>query len=225
MSIANRLRQAVTACDLVDLGHAGVLPQDSLPEPGGKSLLLVGNAGSRFWRHFEASDEYADRRADPLNRWSKRVLTKIAETHDVTVLLPFEGPPYYPFQQWALRTGRYSTSPLGVLAHRRFGLWFAFRGAFVLSEPCDIPSEPAGGPCENCLEKPCLSACPAAALTRDRAYSAEICRDYVASEGAATCATRGCLVRHACPFGGDYAYSPVQATFHMRAFVGREPRG
>ena len=200
-----------------------VEPDDALPEaaPGrpALTLLLAGNAGSAFWPQFAASAEYSDGAPDPLNRWSARVLGDIARKHGVSVVFPFDGPPYNPFQQWALRAGNVSRSPLGVLAHRTYGLWFAYRGAFLLPETLDGKRERTGGPCEACVDKPCLDACPAAALTRAQSYAVATCRSHVAGAGAETCGRRGCLIRHACPFGQDYAYGGEQAAFHMAAFI------
>lgn len=171
-----------------------------------------------MWPHFTASAEFGDGAPDPLNRWSERVLRRIASDHGAGLLLPFEGPPYWPFQQWAMRAGTMSRSPLGVLAHGTWGLWFAFRGALLLDG--EVPaSSPAGGPCETCREKPCLDACPADALTRHHGFEPAPCRAHVAGAGRESCARLGCLVRHACPFGADYAYAPEQAAFHMAAFT------
>ena len=217
------VNNALTDVGLTVLGVAEAQPDDALPEaaPGrlARSIVLAGNAGSAFWPHFTAAPEYGDRQPHPLNRWSARVLSEIAEAHRLGVVFPFQGPPYWPFQQWARRAGNVSQSPLGVLAHRTWGLWFAYRGAFLLSERVAPLEEPRGGPCETCAEKPCLDACPSGALTRQTAYRVDTCRAHVAGAGAETCGTHGCLVRHACPFGRDFAYRPEQATFHMAAFT------
>lgn len=217
------LESALEQTGLVLFGFCPALPDDRLPDlPGGvpaSLIALIGNAGSSLWPHFTASAEFADGRADPLDRWSRRVLSRIAEGCGAGLLLPFEGPPYWPFQQWALRTESASQSPLGVLTHRVWGPWFAFRGALLLSGPAPRPAK-EGGPCGDCAEKPCLDACPAGALTRTHGFDAAACRAHVAGEGRATCASLGCLVRHACPYGREYAYLPAQAAFHMKAFAG-----
>jgi hypothetical protein len=223
---ADHISKQLAAHGLSLLGVAAEEPGDALPdvapETPAVSILIAGNAGSAFWPHFTASPEFSDGRGDPLNRWSARVLGDIAAANGCGVVFPFEGPPYRPFQQWALRAGTVSRSPLGVLAHERLGLWFAFRGAFLLAEAVEPAEEAGGGPCETCSEKPCLDACPADALSRAHGYEPGTCRAHVAGAGAETCGARGCLVRHACPFGQDYAYAPEQAAFHMRAFTGAD---
>ena len=192
-------------------------------EPGvpARSLLLVGNAGPALWEIFSRSAEHADGTPDALNRWSARVLGAIARHHGLGAVFPFEGPPYWPFQHWAKRAGGVSQSPMGVLVHPRYGPWFAYRGAFLFAQPvvlAGLGSDP--GPCPSCADKPCLDVCPAGAIDRNTAYQAETCRDFVVDNPDGACFTGGCLVRHACPFGREYAYEPDQARFHMAAFAG-----
>lgn len=219
----NDVHKALAAHGLAVLGGFTPGPDDGLPEPApgrpARAVALVINAGSAFWPHFTASAEYADGKRDPLNRWSARVIADIAGDRGAGVLFPFDGPPWWPFPQWGLRTGAVSRSPLGVLAHRDYGLWFAFRGALLLPEPVAWPEHAGGGPCETCRDKPCLDACPADALTRETPYAPDTCRAHVAGEGAGTCGSAGCLVRHACPFGTAFAYTPEQARYHMSHFA------
>jgi len=221
--VIEKLNAQLSPHGLTTLGITACRPGDALPEaaPGtpAKSLLLVGNAGSRFWPFFAASPEFSDGKPDPLNRWSARVLTEIADALGSNVVFPFTGPPYWPFQQWAMRAGNISQSPLGVLAHERYGLWFAYRGAFLVAEQPEPAEPPTDGPCERCTDRPCLDACPAEALTRTQPYDVAACRNHITGEGAQTCGAKGCLVRHACPYGQDYAYRPEQTRLHMRAFV------
>ena len=56
--------------------------------------VLVGNAGSRFWRVFTQSTEFQDGDSDPLDRWSLRIGQQVAAKLGARVLFPFEGPPY-----------------------------------------------------------------------------------------------------------------------------------
>ena len=67
------------------------------------ALALVGNIGSSYWPVFSQSPEFLDGEADPLDRWSRRVAGAIAAELPIEPVYPFEGPPYYPFQQWAQR--------------------------------------------------------------------------------------------------------------------------
>jgi Fe-S-cluster-containing hydrogenase component 2 len=83
----------------------------------------------------------------------------------------------------------------------------------------DLPPAAAGAhPCETCIEKPCLSACPVGAFSAT-GYDVTACAQHVGAVAGSECMSRGCLARRACPVGRSFAYSPQQAGFHMRAFL------
>ena len=192
------------------------LSDGSLP----KALGVVASAGPAMWAHLQQAPEHEDS-PHPVNAWSARVIRDIAQAQAAEVVFPFDGPPYWPFQQWLMALPGMSQSPLGVVMSARYGPWFALRGALLFAETHAFPAPDEGpGPCPGCADKPCLDACPVEALTRQSAFNAGRCREHVRSRPEAHCATRGCLVRHACPWGQDYAYLPEQANHHMRAFAG-----
>ena len=191
-----------------------------------RCVVMVGNAGPAMWRSFSAAPQ-TDR--DPLNLWTCRIMGSVARTLGCAVVFPFEGPPWRPFQRWAMRADAVSVSPLGILIHPRFGLWHAYRGAFVLREPVvDLPRHgPVKNPCEACDEKPCLSTCPVHAFNVD-SYDVPACGRHLQSDAGADCVTLGCRARRACPVGQHYRYPEAQARFHMEAFrsavAARDPR-
>jgi hypothetical protein len=209
------------------VGHFAAIPADHVPDIAqgrpARALILVGSLSDELFAPFRESPEAADDRPDPLDRYTRRALGGIAGGLGLGIVFPFEGPPYFPFQRWALRTGGFSQSPMGVLAHRTFGPWIGLRAALLSPEPVEGPDaaeEP--GPCGTCLEKPCISACPAGAL-RDAAppasYDVPRCLAHLRAEPQATCHT-GCLARRACPYGHEYAQSRDAAALHMKAFLG-----
>lgn len=110
------------------------------PEPAdgldGATLLLIGNAGPALWRAFEAY-AYADDAPHPLDRWTRARLDAVA--FGASALYPFEGPPYHPFQRWAMRAEPVHPSPLGMLIHPAYGLWHAYRGALLFPERLSLP--------------------------------------------------------------------------------------
>lgn len=53
------------------------LPEDGLPDGIG-ALLLLGPAEPGFWHHVTAEPEFGDGRPDPLDRWSRRVIGRMA---------------------------------------------------------------------------------------------------------------------------------------------------
>ena len=183
----------------------------------GVNALLIGNAGPDMWRIF-MQEQGEDGEPDPLNRWTRRRLGRIAEQAGASVIYPFDGPPWPPFGQWALRTGRYFESPLGLKIHPHFGLWQAFRGVLILPEGQQTASEgPAQSPCDSCRDKPCLTTCPVGAFSPS-GYDVPGCRRHISGPGT-DCLNQGCLARHACPVAADRAYAPDQAAFHMRSFL------
>lgn len=193
-------------------GTVAVDDADALPSG---ALALLGPAEPGFWRHVTASPEFLDGRPHPLDRWSRRVVDGLAANLDGMALYPF-GTPVRPFMTWALRSGRAWSSPVGLLVHDTAGLWVSYRGAVLL--PGATATRPvAQRPCETCLEKPCLDACPPRALTGD-GYDLTSCHAFLDSGAGHRCMAGGCRVRDACPAGAKYRRLPEQSAFHMRQF-------
>jgi hypothetical protein len=190
-------------------------PDDGLP-PETRTLLLLGPHEPAFWPAFTQSPEWQDGRADPVDRWSKRVIGEWAEDICAAALFPFGGPPYLPFYSWALRTGRTHASPVKLLVHDRAGLFVSFRGALALPRRLTLPIAPPC-PCESCADQPCRSACPASALTSS-GYDVLGCRQYLETEEGAENMQNGCAVRRACPVSRQFGRDPEQSAYHMAQF-------
>jgi hypothetical protein len=182
-------------------------------------LALVGNIGSSYWPRFSRAPEYADGAPHPLDRWSRRVAETVSRGLSLQPLFPFEGPPYYPFQQWARRAEGLEQSPLGIMIHAEFGLWHSYRFA-LLGSGFDAGQSPRSGPspCLDCGAKPCLQRCPVDAFD-GAAYDAERCARYLRRNPRADCHRRGCLARLACPVAAELRYVDAQGSFHLRAFL------
>lgn len=200
----------------------GLLVHGSLAA-GGRTRVLVGNAGPDFWPVFTASPEFRDGQPDPLDRWSRRIGSLVAGQTGSTAIFPFEGPPYPPFLEWAAMTGVAFQSPVSMFVHRQYGLWHAFRFALLLNESLDGAHAPGDSPCIDCTDQPCLDACPVDAFS-DGGYIVGACVDHLESEAGSDCVSLGCRARHACPVGRKFTYPPAQAQFHMRAFIAAFPR-
>lgn len=201
---------AARAARLSILGGFHPAPEEGL----GQSLLLLG-PGPGFWHHFAQSPEYRDGEPDPIDRWSTRVLTRLAELTGGRALFPFGDEPYHPFFTWATRTGRVWASPVTLLVHADQGLWVSFRGALAYDDALPLPS-PAERPCDSCADKPCLTACPVGALTGD-GYDVPACKVYLADDPP--CMAQGCAVRAVCPVSRAFPRHPAQSALHMRAFL------
>ena len=189
-----------------------------------RAIVLLGPSPS-FWPIFRDSPEGRDLQPDPMDRWSRRVVSGLAELHGAVPLFPFDGPPFLPFTKWALATGRCWISPVGLLVHDRTGLMVSFRGALGLAgvvDEHDSPGEtgpPIGkNPCSSCPGRPCMTACPVGALTGE-GYDVAGCKQFLRSVKGRDCMTRGCNVRRACPVSRGAGRSAAQSAFHMRAFL------
>lgn len=198
-------------------------PEDGAPRlPDGRpvgTLILVGDVGGEFWPTFARSPEFADGLPHRLDRWARRVLDHVAAQFGAGALFPFGGPPYLPFQRWAMRAESVTPSPLGILIHPDFGLWHAYRGALTFSDHLDLPARlERAAPCDRCSDRPCLAACPVGAFSGE-GYDVAACAAHLAGANGTVCMAGSCLARRVCPVGRKYAYEPSQAAFHMRAFL------
>ena len=215
--------EAVEAEGLQSRGAFHVAADDAVPpfEDGvpAATLVLVGNSGPGMWTAFAASEEAGDGAPEALDRWSRRVVSRLALALGGRAHFPFGGPPWLPFIGWAQRAGPVYPSPIGPLVHPDFGLWHAYRGAIAFRERLDLPPrDDRASPCDTCIDRPCLSSCPVGAFSGD-GYDVEACVAHVSKRSGAVCLGTGCLARHACPVGRNAAYAVPQAAFHMRAFL------
>lgn len=189
-------------------------PGDDLD--GTATVILVGNAGPAFWQ--SAAPNLPETR-HPLDDWTRAILTPIAEECGAQIAFPFDGPPYHPFQQWAQRSEPVFPAPIGPLIHPEFGLWHAYRAAFLLSARIELPARGgAASPCDSCADRPCLATCPVGAFGA-AGYDVPKCVDHIERPEGADCLELGCRARRACPVGADFLYPPGQARHHMAAFI------
>ena len=225
------IETALGAHGLIARGGFHPEPGDSVPALDGgrpvRSLVMIGNRGPELWRAFAASPEFRttpDPLPDPLNAWSARVIGDLAAEWGARALFPFGGPPHLPFVAWAKRAEPVAESVLGILIHPDYGLWHAYRGALALAEEIALPPRAERPrPCDDCADKPCLSACPVGAFNPAGydvvGYDVAACADHLAAPAGADCMAEACRARRACPVGREYLYRPDQAQFHMVHFL------
>ncbi|MDZ4393299.1 ferredoxin [Cypionkella sp.] len=193
----------------------GFCCQDEAGLPAGtRSVLLLGPAEPGYWAHVKGQPEWLDGKPDPIDRWSRRVIGRMACDLGAKALFPFGGAPYHPFYQWALRTGRVWDSPVRLLVQAEQGLMVSFRGALALKQRVEVPV--AVSPCEGCA-RPCLQACPVGALGA-AGYDVPACHAYLNQPDGADCMNFGCAVRRACPVSQGYARLAEHSAYHMGTF-------
>jgi hypothetical protein len=179
------------------------------------SIVLLGNVGGSMWAAFMAGRQDEP---DPLDRWTRRVVNPIADRLGASALFPNDKP-YRPFQRWAQRSETVHASPLGLLIHPVHGLWHAYRAALAFNGTVrGLPAPTvARSPCETCVGKPCLSACPVYAFN-GTSYDVGTCANHLRSGHEPQCLSLGCRARDACPVGTASRYPEAQIRFHMAAF-------
>lgn len=186
------------------------------------TVVMVGNVGQPtgdpMWRAFAAMRAPFSG-VHPMNDWTRAAIDPLARAVGAHALYPFHGPPYHPFQRWAMRAEPVFPSPLGLLVHPQHGLWHAYRAALVFAgEVAMPPRAEAASPCDTCAGKPCLAACPVDAFS-PKGYDVPRCVAFLQSGTGDDCLDKACRARRACPVAPDRAPETAQARFHMEAFL------
>lgn len=218
--LLDEVRRTLEPSGLIPRGGFHPEPEDGVPGRAG-TLVLVGNAGPAMWEAFRKS---SPKGSDPLDGWTRRVLEDAARRLGARALLPSDGPPYLPFQRWALAADAVHPSPIGMLIHPDFGLWHAYRGALAFADRRPLPQrDRRPRPCDDCRDRPCLTACPVGALG-EGVYDVGACVAHIVRPEGEDCLDEGCRARRACPVGRDTVYAHAQARFHMSAFIRAQHR-
>ncbi len=197
------------------LGVVDLHDRDPLPEAFDQ-IVLLGPLEPGFWGHLAAQPEWAGASPDPIDEWSRRTITAIANKFGGCAVFPFGRPPYAPFIDWALRSGHFWPSPVSFLIHDRAGLMVSFRGAIAFSGH-SLPRTSGRNPCLSCTAKPCLTACPGLAVVGEKLDIAA-CHETLSLPAGQDCMDTGCKIRRTCPVSMTYERSPEQSAHHMKAF-------
>ena len=202
-------------------GGFDVVAADDVPAvaPGqpAVSVLMIGNTGRAMWESYQAA------RVDgpnPLDRWAFAAIEPLARSFGARAIYPYDAPPK-PFQRWAARAWPLHASPLGLLIDAEFGLWHALRAALVFPTNVERPQPAAtASPCDTCLDKPCLTACPVNAFS-PAGFDYVGCRAHLATAAGDDCLANGCRARVSCPIGVQHRHSQAQLQFHQRSYSGK----
>lgn len=190
--------------------------------PGMASALVIGNGGRAFWDAFRAfcsAHPGHDATPDPIDAFTSRTidehLAPVLGGRPTRILYPFRFPAEpVSFVHLAECAGLGRRSLTGVLVHPVFGPWIALRAAVLVRDRIEAP-RPADGfdPCPTCVERACIAACPAGAVT-PAGWDVPRCAAHRGRDGD-ECASR-CHARFECVIGREHRYPPDALAYHQR---------
>ena len=180
-----------------------------------RTAIVVGNGGGAFWAAFRAAHARDGSSADPLDRFTRDVVaTATADVAGARTVFPFDATPtLVDFQTLAELAGLGRRSLVGVLVHPEYGPWLALRAAILVREDVRA-ARPADGfdPCPGCVERPCITACPAGAVGAD-GWDVPRCVAHRLAD--ATRCAGGCHARLDCVYGRAHRYPADALAFHQ----------
>ena len=182
-------------------------------------LILIGHLGRDFWDALQRRGLHG---SDPVDQFvTERVAAWMADEWPGQAWQQvFPGPAPVGLQRLGQLAGWHHASPFWVGVDAEWGSWFAYR-ALLLTDTAlpPTPRREAGSPCDRCVDQPCVSACPAGALSGQRGGlgtgstpGLRACLDHRKLPGS-SCQDR-CLARNACPAGERYRYTDGQIAYH-----------
>lgn len=183
-----------------------------------RQVILVAHGGRRLW---DALRESGPEGADPVDRYSVRTCADwfAAELPSAAfeILYPLRDSPV-PLVELGTLAGWHHASPFRVGINDAFGSWFAYRALALADSHLPVTTSAGyGNPCDTCLDKPCITACPAGAVQQG-GFDAPACYDHRLADGS-SCAAQ-CAARAACPVGRDHAYGSDQMAYHYGRSLG-----
>lgn len=206
---------AVLDCHTLPSETAAVFTQAAIPLNDYKRLVLIGNGGRAFWEALQTSGIQT---ADPVDDFSEQITRQFVQNYlpsTAELFWLFPAPHLVPLQQLGQLAGWSHPSPLGLGINHEFGVWFAYRAAFLTTAELPLTTtKHHPSPCDSCAEKPCISHCPAAAVRGLNQFDVPACATYRLAPQS-PCTDR-CLSRLACPIAPQHRYSLAQIQYHYR---------
>ncbi|MCB1874263.1 MAG: hypothetical protein KDI49_20045 [Gammaproteobacteria bacterium] len=205
---------AVIDCEELPERTSKFMAASGIPVSDYRRLVLIGHGGRQMWRSLKVSGMTT---ADPIDHYSVSLTQRFIKDYlDASPLLWLYPNTHLvtPLQQLGEAAGWSHPSPLGSGISPEYGVWFAYRAAFLID--ADLPLQNganAVSPCDNCIDKPCIGACPAAAVRAEQ-FGLEACAHH-RLKSLSSCTDR-CLARLACPIHPEHRYTLDQVQYHYR---------
>lgn len=182
-----------------------------------EQLLLIAHAGKEFWlqmKKWQAEKVSRQTLSDPIDSFSHTKVEEFLSNQQSVEQFHFVYPGANPInlQAFGKLAGWHFDSPLRVGINDKWGTWFAYRTAVLISGELEIPrKQNFEGVCSRCSTNECISACPANALSFSK-YDIQTCIDYRLSEDS-DCKDK-CIARLACPIARNHQYTKQQVNYH-----------
>lgn len=178
-----------------------------------RQLILIGHGGTQMWHALQAS-ELCDA-PDPVDSFSLDVvhqwLAAISPSATFEIVYPASDR-LVALQQLGALAGWHFASPFRIGINRQWGSWFAYRVALLIDTELPVTEpETWGSPCDDCVGRPCIQACPAEAVADEKNMLSR-CVGY-RLEQESVCSLQ-CLSRLACPVAKEHRYSQEQIDYH-----------
>jgi hypothetical protein len=203
---------AILACDGLPEEVTQATRAEDIPLLDYTSLVLIGHGGRRLWPALTA---IGLKTADPVDHFSRVMTQRFIDDFlgGPPVLMLYPTAYNIPLQRLGALAGWHHPSPLGLGINGTYGLWFAYRAAFLTTQPLPSIREPiTPSPCDTCQDKPCIKACPAQAVRGVGQFKVSTCVDFRLQEKS-VCQDR-CLSRLACPVAPEHRYGSDQLSYH-----------
>ncbi len=192
--------------------------------PGCQAVVVFASGGKALWEAFvadcrEQPDHLRDE-AHPLDTFVERTLLRTDPNPARSqrwIRCAATEPTEVDFRTLGLQAGLGHHSLLGLLLNPSFGPWMGIRLACFTTDALPIQGPLAQhSPCSTC-SAPCMSACPAAAVSRV-GWDLQRCSTF---HFESSICESSCEARRACPEGGNHQYSDLQMHYHYNQQTGR----
>jgi len=176
-----------------------------------RQLLLIGHAGRELWTGLQQAGSDS---SNPVDDYTRHAIDDYfhADQDDYAYQMLYPGPYRVDLLQLGELAGWHHPSPFWLGVNKVWGSWFAYRAVILANTNLSPTQNPTSqSPCDNCIEKPCIPACPPKALDNN-CFDLMACSSY-RSKDSSPCGYQ-CIARNTCPIGKDHRYSNEQIKYH-----------
>lgn len=194
--------------------------------PGCNSAVVFGNGGTHLWDNFiedlRRNPDHLRQHKHPFDDFIHRCISEAdpnPEPNRRWIRCAAEEDVFIDFRPLAHAAGIGSSSQMGLLIHPLYGLWVGLRAVLLTTEPLQVaPHKSEDSPCNNCDDKPCITACPAGAV-QTTGWDVKRCAQFHTE--SERCHGR-CHSRLSCPVGFQHQHGALQHQYHNARQSGRE---